>query len=221
MARRETYGTSGPLIRLRFFGGWNFDENLVRQEDFVAKAYETGVPMGSDMPERSTDAPTFVVWAQKDPESGNLDRIQIVKAYVNKWGRADETIYDVALSDGRTVDPATGKAPPVGNTVDMTTATYTNDIGDSQLSAVWTDPDFNPLYRAAYYVRVIEIPTPRWSTYDSVRNDLPLVESLPATLQERAWSSPIWYTPTRDELIKRRLKQITGEDWGASGIKPL
>jgi hypothetical protein len=218
MARKETYGTSGPLIRLRFFGGWNFDPNLVGDEDFVKKAYETGVPMGGDLPKRDSDAPTFAVWALKDPESGNLDRIQIVKVFVNKWHRPDEKVYDVALSDGRTVDSDTGKAPPVGNTVDISTATYTNDIGETQLSAVWTDPDFDPLQRAAYYVRVIEIPTPRWSTYDAVRNNLPPVESLPATLQERAWSSPIWFTPTRDELIERRLQEITGESWGVSSL---
>jgi hypothetical protein len=140
-------------------------------------------------------APTFAVWALKDPESGNLDRIQIIKGWVNKWGRASEKIYDVALSDGRAVDPKTGKAPSVGNTVDIKKATYTNDIGDTQLAAVWTDPDFDPSQRVVYYVRVLEIPTPRWSTYDAVRNNLPLVDGVPATIQERAWSSPIWYTP--------------------------
>ena len=195
--RKETYGTSGTLIRLRFFGGWDFDEDLVEDDDFVATAYEDGVPMGADLPARPDRAktPTFAVWALKDPESGNLDRIQIIKGWVNKWGRPSEKIYDVALSDGRAVDPATGKAPPVGNTVDLKTATYTNDIGDSQLAAVWSDPDFDPEQWAVYYVRVLEIPTPRWSTYDAVRNNLPLVEAVPATIQERAWSSPIWYTP--------------------------
>jgi hypothetical protein len=131
----------------------------------------------------------------KDPESGNLDRIQIVKGFINKWGRTDEKIYDVAWSDDRKPDPETGKLPPVGNTVDVKTAKYTNDIGDSQLSAVWTDPDFDPKQKAVYYVRVLEIPTPRWSTYDSVNSGLPIPEGIPATLQERAWSSPIWYTP--------------------------
>jgi len=131
----------------------------------------------------------------KDPASGNLDRVQIIKSFINKWGRPDEKIYDVALSDNRKVDPQTGKAPPVGNTVNIKKATYTNDIGDSQLSAVWTDPNFDPAQPAAYYVRVLEIPTPRWTTYDSARNNLPLSEVVPATIQERAWSSPIWYTP--------------------------
>ena len=197
MKRKETYGTSGTLIRLRFFGGWDYPADLVKDSDFVQQAYDYGVPMGSDLPEMTAagKAPTFAVWALKDPESGNLDRIQIIKGWVNKWGRASEKIYDVALSDGRTVDPQTGKAPQVGNTVDIKKATYTNDIGDTQLAAVWTDPDFDPTQHVVYYVRVLEIPTPRWSTYDSVRNNLPLVDGVPTTIQERAWSSPIWYTP--------------------------
>jgi hypothetical protein len=193
--RKETYGTSGTMIRLRFFGGWDYSTNLVKNKNFVKKAYKGGVPMGSDLPKKASKAPTFAVWALKDPESGNLDRIQIVKGFINKWGRADEKIYDVALSDGRKADPKTGKVPPVGTTVDIKKATYTNDIGDSQLSAVWTDPDFDPKTRAVYYVRVLEIPTPRWSTYDSARNNLPLSKLVPATIQERAWSSPIWYSP--------------------------
>ena len=197
--RKETYGTSGPLIRLRFFCGWGFDDDLVEDDDFVETAYKEGVPMGGDLPPKPqrAKAPTCAAWALKDPESGNLDRIQIIKAFVNKWGRPGEAIYDVALSDGRSVDPATGNAPPVGNTVDLATATYTNDIGDTQLAAVWTDPDFDPNQRALYYVRVLEIPTPRWALYDSVRSKLPLPANTPPTLQERAWSSPIWYTPPK------------------------
>ena len=204
MKSKETYGTSGPLIRLRFFGGWDYSDNLVNDKDFVKKAYDGGVPMGGDLPEKhkKAKAPKFAVWALKDPESGNLDRVQIIKGWVNKWGRASEKIYDVAISDGRKADPKTGKVPPVGNTVDVKKATYTNDIGDSQLSAVWTDPDFDPSQKAVYYVRVLEIPTPRWTTYDSARNNLPLSPSVPATLQERAWSSPIWYTPA-PELVKK------------------
>jgi hypothetical protein len=153
--------------------------------------------MGGDLPAKpdTVKAPTFAVWALKDPESGNLDRIQIIKVFPNKWDRPGEKIYDVALSDGRKVDPETGKAPPVGNTVNVKTATYTNDIGDTLLTAVWTDPDFDPQQKAAYYVRVLEIPTPRWSTYDAARSNLPLPPNTPTTLQERAWSSPIWYTP--------------------------
>jgi hypothetical protein len=197
MKSKETYGTSGTLIRLRFFGGWDFGEGMHKDADFVKKAYANGVPMGGDLPAKpaSLKAPTFAVWAMKDPESGNLDRIQIIKGFINKWGRTDEKIYDVAVSDDRVADAKTGKIPPVGNTVDVKNATYTNDIGDSQLSVVWTDPDFDPKEKAVYYVRVLEIPTPRWSTYDSARSGLPIPEGVPTTLQERAWSSPIWYTP--------------------------
>jgi hypothetical protein len=198
MQSKETYGTSGTLIRLRFFGGWGYSKNLVNDKKFVEKAYKGGVPMGGDLPKKAGKAPTFAVWALKDPESGNLDRIQIIKGFINKWGRTDEKIYDVALSDDRKADPKTGKIPPVGNSVDVKKATYTNDIGDSQLSAVWTDPDFDPAQKAVYYVRVMEIPTPRWSTYDSVASGLPIPDGIPATLQERAWSSPIWYTPAAE-----------------------
>jgi hypothetical protein len=195
MKSKETYGTSGTLIRLRFFGGWGYDDGLAKDKDFVVKAYKDGVPMGQDLPDMDGKAPTFAVWAQKDPESGNLDRIQIIKGFINKWGRTDEKIYDVALSDDRKADKKTGKIPPVGNTVNVKKATYTNDIGDTQLSTVWTDPDFDAKQKAVYYVRVLEIPTPRWSTYDSVRSGLPIPEGVPITIQERAWSSPIWYTP--------------------------
>ncbi len=217
MQSKETYGTSGTMIRLRFFGGWNLPKNIVEKDDFVERAYDRGVPMGQDLPEGEGKAPTFAVWAMKDPESGNLDRIQIIKVWPNPAnGLPMEKIYDVAWSDDRKPDPKTGKLPPVGNTVDVKTATYTNDIGDSQLSAVWTDPDFNPANSAAYYVRVLEIPTPRWSTYDAAQNNLPLPTVAPPTLQERAWSSPIWYTPSEEMRIEQRLKEITGEDWNVS-----
>jgi len=197
MKSKETYGTSGPLIRLRFFGGWSYPKDLVNKDDFVKQAYAGGVPMGRDLPAKAAKAPTFAVWALKDPESGNLDRIQIIKAFVNKWGRPDEKIYDVVWSDEQTrsID-ASGKLTPVGNTVNIEKATYSNDtIGANQLRAVWTDPDFNPAQRALYYVRVLEIPTPRWSTYDAAKLGIAPLENVPATLQERAWSSPIWYTP--------------------------
>ena len=203
MKAKETYGTSGSLIRLRFFGGWDYASNLTEKDNFVEKAYKKGVPMGQDLPKKDGKAPTFAVWALKDPESGNLDRIQIIKGFINKWGRAAEKIYDVAWSDNRKPDPKTGKLPPVGNSVDVKTAKYTNDIGDSQLSVVWTDPDFDPKIKAVYYVRVLEIPTPRWSTFDSVKSGLPIPDGIPATIQERAWSSPIWYTPESMKTAKK------------------
>jgi hypothetical protein len=219
MKSKETYGTSGPLIKLRFFGGWKYKSRLVKDEDFVEEAYADGVPMGNDLPPQPSraKAPTFAVWAMKDPESGNLDRVQIIKSFVNKWGLAGEKIYDVVWSDESTrqIDPDTGKLPPVGNTVDVKTATYSNDsIGANQLRAVWTDPDFDPMQRAAYYVRVLEIPTPRWTTYEAVRNNLPLLPNVAATIQERAWSSPIWYTPPQEKILEAKLKKLTGHTWG-------
>ena len=202
--RKETYGTSGTLIRLRFFGGWDYPQDLVADKEFVKKAYADGVPMGGDLAKKPDEskAPTFAVWALKDPTSGNLDRIQIIKGWYNKTGYAQETVYDVAWSDDRKADPKSGKLPPVGNTVDIKKATYKNSIGDTQLSAVWTDPDFEPSQHAVYYARVIEIPTPRWTTYDAAKLGVEPPRSVPATLQERAWSSPIWYTP-EPELVKK------------------
>lgn len=201
--RKETFGTSGPLIRVRFFGGWNYAESLVKSEDFVKQAYAGGVPMGGDLPKRPVEAlaPTFAVWALKDPTSGNLDRVQIVKGWYEN-GYPQEKIYDVAWSDNRTPDPKTGKLPAVGNTVDIKNASYTNDIGDTQLSAVWKDPDFHPERHAVYYVRVLEIPTPRWSTYDAKALGIDPPAGVAATIQERAWASPIWYTPD-PELVKK------------------
>ena len=226
IVRKETYGTSGTFIRLRFFGGWNYTSDMLNDDDMIKKAYQGGVPMGGDLPEKPTTAkaPTFLVQALKDPESGNLDRIQIVKGWY-AGGYGWEKVYDVVWSDDRKPAPAggeeyrivttdgknvstryvtipEGKLPPVGNTVDVKNATYTNDIGDTQLSGVWTDPDFDPALHAVYYVRVLEIPTPRWSTYDAKALGIEVPEGVPATIQERAWSSPIWYTPN-PELVKK------------------
>ena len=194
--RRETYGTSGPLIRLRAFGGWGFTGADLASDDWAARGYANGVHMGQDLPPvpSGASAPTIMVWAMKDPQSGNLDRIQIVMGWYQD-GHPREQIYDVAWSDGRQPDPDSGKLPPVGNTVDIPNASYTNTIGDAQLSTVWTDPDFDPSKHAVYYVRVIEIPTPRWSTNDAKVLGIEPLPDVPATIQERAWSSPFWYTP--------------------------
>ena len=198
MKRKETYGTSGTMIRLRFFGGWKYPDSMADAKDFAKQGYAGGVPMGQDLPPVASGAkaPTFAVQAMKDPVSGNLDRIQIVKVWANPAnGLPMEKIYDLAWSDSRKHDPQTGKLPPVGNTVDVKKATYTNDIGASQLSDVWTDPDFDPTLPVAYYLRVLEIPTPRWSTYDAAKLGVAPPTAVPPTIQERAWSSPIWYTP--------------------------
>jgi hypothetical protein len=200
--RKETYGTSGTFIRLRFFGGWSYPSDLVKDKNFVEKAYKEGVPMGQDLPKKSGKAPIFAVWALKDPESGNLDRIQIIKGWY-KNGHPWEKVYDVVWSDERKIDKATGKLPAVGNTVNIKNASYTNNIGDTQLAAVWTDPNFDPSQHAVYYARVIEIPTPRWTTYDAKALGIEPLPDVPATIQERAWSSPIWYTPEA-KLVKKQ-----------------
>jgi hypothetical protein len=199
LLRKETFGTSGPHIRVRVFAGWDFEPADDEASGWVAAGYARGVPMGGVLSAAPDGGrPSFVVKALKDPQSGNLDRIQLVKGWVDARGEKHEAIFDVAWSDDRKLDPATGKLPAVGNTVDVATATYTNRIGDAELSAVWSDPDFDQTQHAFYYVRVLEIPTPRWSTRDAVALGVDIPVGLPATLQERAWSSPIWYAPNAD-----------------------
>ncbi len=196
MLRKETFGTSGPHLRVRFFGGFDFTAADAESKDWVAAAYARGVPMGGRLAAAPAGGrPSFLIRALKDPKSGNLDRIQIVKGWVDGAGVQHEAVHDVAWSDGRTPDPTTGRLPPVGNTVDPATATYTNTIGAAELSTHWSDRDFDPAQHAFYYVRVLEIPTPRWSTRDAVALGIPIPAGLPATIQERAWSSPIWYSP--------------------------
>ncbi|MBW2941328.1 DUF3604 domain-containing protein [Zhongshania aquimaris] len=197
--RKESYATSGPRITVRFFGGWNYPEDILQASDPIDVAEKTGVPMGGSLPKTMSakeGAPTFVVWALKDPDSANLDRIQIIKGWVDESGKSQEKIYDVALSDSRKPNPKTGQVPDVGNTVNIEEATYENSIGDVQLSSLWTDPDFSPDSTAFYYARVIEIPTPRWTTYDSAKLGIAAPE--PTTIQERAVTSAIWYEPQRD-----------------------
>ncbi len=193
LRRRETYATTGTRITVRFFAGWNYDEALLDDDDWVAQGYAGGVPMGGVLRGGQGGAPTFVIRAAKDPVAANLDRVQVIKGW-SAGGDTFERIYDVALSDGRRVGP-TGKAPPVGNSVDVMRATYTDDIGAASLQAVWRDPEFDPDVHAVYYVRVIEIPTPRWSTYDTAAAGLPPRGDVAPTLQERAYTSPIWYVP--------------------------
>lgn len=228
---KETYATSGTFIRLRFFGGWDLPDDLSDDANFVEKAYASGVPMGGDLgPHPAKDLakpPTFAVWALKDPESANLDRIQIVKGWYDR-GYAFEKVFDVVWSEpekrvltvcdsddgGPICANLNTKLTPVGNTVNIKDASYTNTIGDSQLHTVWTDPEFDPTHHAVYYVRVLEIPTPRWTTYDAKALGIAPPEDVPATIQERAWSSPIWYTPTEDLITRPEYY------YGLSGILP-
>ncbi|MCX2979580.1 DUF3604 domain-containing protein [Halieaceae bacterium IMCC14734] len=195
MHARETYATSGPRMALRFFGGWRYADDIHTRADVVKKAYRGGVPMGGSMQDAPRGkAPRFVVMANKDALGANLDRIQIVKGWVDASGELHDQVFDVVWAGVR--EPTgSGKLPALGNTVDLATATYRNTIGSAQLATVWQDPEFDPEIPALYYARVIEIPTPRWTTYDAVRAGLPLLADVPATIQERAWSSPIWYTP--------------------------
>ncbi len=200
MYRKETFGVSGPHIQVRFFGGWGYDKDVVNAGNWVRRSYEGGVPMGGDlrpMPAGKGVAPTFVVWAVKDPTSGSLDRIQIIKGW-SKHGQSFEKIYDVAWAGDRKRNPWTGRVPGIRNTVDLEKATYTNDAGATELKAVWTDPDFDSSLHAFYYARVLEVPTPRWTLIQAVKAGLPPPDVVPLTGQERAWSSPIWYTPSAE-----------------------
>mgnify|MGYP001820080624 FL=1 len=195
MERKEVYATTGSRIGLRFFGGWEFTDKDAASRTPAEIGYAKGVPMGGDLenpPEGK--APSFLVAALKDPFSGNLDRVQIVKGWLDADGKTHEKVYDVAWSGDRKpgVD---GKLPPVGSTVDPKTATFTNTIGAAELITDWTDPEFDPKQRAFYYARVIEIPTPRWSAYDAVRFGVEMPKEVKMMTQERAYSSPIWYTP--------------------------
>jgi hypothetical protein len=198
LKRKEVFSTSGQLMKIRLFGGWNFDQNTMNDSNWVKTAYAKGVPMGGDLPvmSASAKAPSFIMQAIKDPNSGNLDRIQVIKVSL-KNGKYFEKIYNAVWSGDRKVNPATGKLPPVGNTVDVKNASYTNTIGNATLVGFWTDPDFDPKEPACYYIRVLEIPVPRWSTYDAKSLGVEVPKGNPTSIQERAWSSAIWYTPKK------------------------
>jgi hypothetical protein len=195
MQRREVYATTGPRIAVRFFGGWGFTPEDLNSRQPAFRGYEKGVPMGADLPpSKSSGAPTFMVYALRDAIGANLDRIQIVKGWLDANGKTHERVYDVIWSGNRKIGPD-GKLPPVGNTVDVKNATWTNTIGASELGVVWTDPAFNPKDRAFYYARVLEIPTPRWVVYDAFRFGIKPPANAKLVGQERAYTSPIWYTP--------------------------
>jgi hypothetical protein len=196
LKRKEVYATTGTRLRVRLFAGWDFKPGDELVPDFAALGYTRGVPMGGRLhtPPKGA-APTFVVRAMRDPEWANLDRIQIIKGWLDADGKAKERIYDVAVSGNRKIG-ADGRArTPVGNTVDIAKASYTNTIGAPSLAAHWRDPDFDPNERAFYYVRVLEIPTPRWTTYDAAHFGVKLPTRVPATVQDRAYTSAVWYSP--------------------------
>ena len=197
MNRKETYATTGTRIMVRFFGGWDYNNNDLRSREPAFHGYKKGVPMGADLAKapKGKKAPNFMVYALRDPLGANLDRIQIVKGWLDSKGKTQEKVYDVAWSDDRKVN-AKGKVPAVGNTVDYEAATWTNTVGASELATVWKDPDFDAKQKAFYYARIIEIPTPRWVLYDKVRLGATLPKEAKLILQERAYTSPIWYTPS-------------------------
>ena len=223
MYRKETFGVSGPHIKVRFFGGWGFNKDIVNAGDWVKQSYAGGVPMGADLPPMPSGgkgtAPTFVVWSVKDPTSANLDRIQIIKGWTQN-GQSFEKIYDVAWSGDRQPDKWTRRVPPIQSTVDIEKATYTNSVGSVELKGVWTDPEFDASLHAFYYVRVLEIPTPRWTLIQAVKSGLPPPDVVPLTGQERAWTSPIWYTPSA-EARKNAQAGMTVADLKTKGAAAL
>ncbi len=196
MKRREVYATTGSRIEVRFFGGWAFEENDIFSPNYLDRGYSAGVPMGGDLTEAPKNtAPSFMIAAVKDPNGANLDRLQIVKGWLDNKGQLREHVYDVAWSGERELDAESGKLPAVGNTVDVDSATYANTIGAASLATVWHDPQFDRKERAFYYVRVLEIPVPRWTTYDAAYFDIDVPDGAPDSIQDRAYTSPIWYTP--------------------------
>jgi Protein of unknown function (DUF3604) len=197
-ARREVFATTGTRLKVRVFAGWDFAKNEVNRPDFAEQGYARGVPMGGDLrPGPQGAAPTFMVRAIRDPDGANLDRIQIIKGWVDAGGKTRERIYDVAVSGSRTIGPDGRCKESVGNTVDLANATYTNDIGSAVLTGYWKDPEFDPKLRAFYYVRVIEIPTPRWTAYDAKYFQIKMPEGTAMEVTDRAYTSPIWYTPSK------------------------
>jgi hypothetical protein len=192
MERRETYATTGPRMMVRFFGGWNYSAEDLNSRQPAFRGYQKGVPMGGELGKASSSAPTFMVYALRDPIGANLDRVQIVKGWMDSSGKLQEKVYDVAWSGDRKPD-ARGKVPAVGSTVDIKAGNWTNTIGAAELGTVWTDPDFDAGESAFYYARVLEIPTPRWVVYDAVRYGVAIPEGAETTGQERAYTSPIWY----------------------------
>jgi len=197
MQRRETYATTGPRMTVRFFGGWDFERADATNRMPAAIGYSKGVPMGGDLRDAPTGkSPTFLVAALKDPIGANLDRIQVVKGWLDAKGEVHEQVYDVVWGDAdKRKLGANGKLPAVGDTVDVENATWSNTIGDPELITVWKDPNFDARQRAFYYVRVLEIPTPRWTAYDAKRFGIKPLPGTAMKLQERAYTSPIWYTP--------------------------
>jgi len=199
--RKETFATTGTRMAVRFFAGYNMDSIDLTSEDMIKNAYAKGVTMGADLFGENNQTPQFLVWAQRDKLAAPLQRIQIIKGWVeDASGTPKEMVYDVACSDGLSVDPETNRCPDNGARVNINDCSISNDVGAGELKAIWTDPDFDPSIKAFYYVRVLENPTCRWSTWDAVKAGVSPRPDLHKTIQERAWSSPIWYIPESSNL---------------------
>jgi hypothetical protein len=198
MQRRETYATTGPRITVRFFGGYDFTNDDLNAANMAEKGYSKGVPMGGDLPAAAGKKPTFMIVALKDVIGVNLDRVQVIKGWIDAKGNKQEKIFNVAWGDAdkRKAD-VNGIIPPVGNTVNLATCTTENSIGATELKTVWTDPEFDASLSAVYYVRVLEIPSPRWTAYDAMRYNIKMDPKVPMIIQERCYTSPIWYTPKK------------------------
>ena len=206
LERKEVYATTGDRPIVRVFAGWDFAHADLDRPDFAANGYAHGVPMGGDLVKAPAGKqPVFMVHAMRDPDGPNLDRIQIIKGWLGKDGKTQERIFDVAVSGGRKIGPDGRCKTPVGSTVDVPNATYTNTIGAATLSAYWKDPAFDASQRAFYYVRVIQIPSPRWTAYDQKRYGIKMPDYVPMTVTDRAYTSPIWYSPAKVELERNRL----------------
>ena len=196
LARKEVFATTGTRLKVRVFAGFDFEQSDLDRSNFAQHGYENGVPMGGDLESAPAGkAPTFLVRAIRDADGANLDRMQVIKGWLDAAGEIHEKIYDIAVSDDRVIEENGRCKTTVGNTVDVDEATYTNAIGAPFFQAAWSDPDFDPQERAFYYVRVLEIPTPRWTTFDAKVFGVELPKDVPASIQERAYTSPIWYTP--------------------------
>ena len=195
LRRKETFATSGPRIRVRFFAGYDYSDDLPNQHHAAERAYAGGVPMGGELAAQPSNAPRFFVQAARDPRDAWLQRAQVVKSWIDESGETHERVFDVACSNGLTPDPRTHRCPDNGASVDLDDCSISLDRGDVELVTLWSDPTFDPTERALYYARVLQNPTCRWSTWDAIRAGVEPTSKVPATIQERAWSSPIWIAP--------------------------
>lgn len=205
--RKETFATTGSRIKVRFFSGYSFDDSILDSQDLISIAYEKGVTMGSDLLHQDGKTPNFLIWAIRDAKRAPLDRVQIIKGWVLPSGKPYEQIFDIGCSGNNKPDPISHRCPETKAKVDLKTCKISKNIGSDEIKAIWSDPEFDPSLKAFYYVRVLENPTCRWSTWDAIKNGTPIRPNLKSTIQERAWSSPIWYIPPEGETLRNILPE--------------